>query len=434
MADDSSFRLVQLSTFAILFIGYASYNYNRKSVSFALPSLIKNGLLDKSGAGTVSSSQNAAYGISKFLGGLLSDRISAKWLFFSGLILSGGATILFSSASTLPLFAALWFLNGFAQGAGWPACAKLLKKWFSPEQFGTFWSALSASSNIAGSLCPFIAAWVITQFDWRTSLVLSAGVSLAIAFIVAVFLKDTPLEAGFDCDFTVKASSNKKKDDGDNDDSTQMTWKDLVTSPFLWLVAVAYFIVFAAKTSVTEWGQMFLIEDLGHSPFVGSSFISAIETGGFFGGIAAGYVTDWLMKRSGKRSGNPRMFAAIWFMAGVAAHLFFMTNFISQSSSQVVLSCIGFGLGACLFACIAIFGIVASESYPAHLSGTAHAIVALAANVGAILSGLPCSYIAEVYNWRTIFVVMEILAVITVVMLTVFRKASPFTIKTKKSN
>jgi len=29
------------------------------------------------------------------------------------------------------------------------------------------------------------------------------------------------------------------------------------------------------------------------------------------------------------------MFAAIWFMAGVAAHLFFMTNFISQSSSQV---------------------------------------------------------------------------------------------------
>ena len=112
-----------------------------------------------------------------------------------GLILSGTATILFSTSSTLPLFAALWFMNGFSQGAGWPACAKLLKKvslnwttytviiiidffklsfqWFSPEQFGTFWSALSASSNISGSLCPFIAAWVITQYDWRASLALS---------------------------------------------------------------------------------------------------------------------------------------------------------------------------------------------------------------------------------------------------------------------
>ena len=36
--------------------------------------------------------------------------------------------MLFSAGSTLPVFAALWFLNGFAQGAGWPACAKLLKK------------------------------------------------------------------------------------------------------------------------------------------------------------------------------------------------------------------------------------------------------------------------------------------------------------------
>jgi OPA family glycerol-6-phosphate transporter-like MFS transporter 4 len=101
--------------------------------------------------GTISSSQNTAYAISKFLGGVLSDRISAKWLFFSGkhifklpflhrlylfcvytcftgLVLSGGATILFSTTSSLTLFAALWFLNGFAQGAGWPACAKLLKK------------------------------------------------------------------------------------------------------------------------------------------------------------------------------------------------------------------------------------------------------------------------------------------------------------------
>jgi fructose-specific phosphotransferase system IIC component len=30
---------------------------------------------------------------------------------------------------------------------------------------------------------------------------------------------------------------------------------------------------------------------------LGSGFISAVETGGFFGGIDAGYVTDWLKKK-----------------------------------------------------------------------------------------------------------------------------------------
>ncbi len=43
----------QLTTFAVLFAGYASYTYNRKSVSFALPNLMKNGLLDKSAAGII---------------------------------------------------------------------------------------------------------------------------------------------------------------------------------------------------------------------------------------------------------------------------------------------------------------------------------------------------------------------------------------------
>ena len=47
----SGFWRKQLTTFAVLFAGYASYTYNRKSVSFALPNLMKNGLLDKSAAG-----------------------------------------------------------------------------------------------------------------------------------------------------------------------------------------------------------------------------------------------------------------------------------------------------------------------------------------------------------------------------------------------
>ncbi len=73
------------------------------------------------------------------------------------------------------------------------------------------------------------------------------------------------MDAGFKQDFTQDAA--KKKNDGQS--TNNLTWRDLVRSPFLWLVSVAYLIVFAAKTSVTEWGQMFLIEDLGHSAFTG---------------------------------------------------------------------------------------------------------------------------------------------------------------------
>lgn len=78
--------------------------------------------------GLITSSQSAAYAISKFVSGVLSDQMSARWLFSSGLLLVGLVNIVFSWSSTVPVFAALWFLNGLAQGLGWPPCGKVLRK------------------------------------------------------------------------------------------------------------------------------------------------------------------------------------------------------------------------------------------------------------------------------------------------------------------
>lgn len=79
-------------------------------------------------AGLITSSQSAAYAISKFVSGVLSDQMSARWLFSSGLLLVGLVNVVFSWSSTVPVFAALWFLNGLAQGLGWPPCGKILRK------------------------------------------------------------------------------------------------------------------------------------------------------------------------------------------------------------------------------------------------------------------------------------------------------------------
>ena len=79
-------------------------------------------------AGLITSSQSAAYAISKFVSGVLSDQMSARWLFSSGLLLVGLVNVVFSWSSTVPVFAALWFLNGLAQGLGWPPCGKVLRK------------------------------------------------------------------------------------------------------------------------------------------------------------------------------------------------------------------------------------------------------------------------------------------------------------------
>lgn len=143
-------------------------------------------------SGLIASSQNIAYAISKFIGGVLSDRLSSRLLFTSGLLLSGLATLLFANSDSVLLYTILWFVNGLAQGFGWPACAKILRQWFSPTQFGFFWSLLSASANISGGLSPFVTAYVVIYYGWRTSLLIAGTTSLVAACVALVTVVNCP--------------------------------------------------------------------------------------------------------------------------------------------------------------------------------------------------------------------------------------------------
>ncbi|KAM7286405.1 putative glucose-6-phosphate translocase [Ixodes scapularis] len=83
----------------------------------------------------------------------------------------------------------------------------------------------------------------------------------------------------------------------------------------------------------------------------------------------------------------------------------------------LAISCLGLFLGACLYGPIAIFGVAATESAPAHLSGTSHAVAALAASVGAVISGLPFSLLAQNRSWGDVFLLLEVACAATAAIL-----------------
>ncbi|GBO33009.1 hypothetical protein AVEN_135575-1 [Araneus ventricosus] len=56
-------------------------------------------------------------------------------------------------------------------------------QWFSPTQFGTWWSVLSASANISGGLSPFFTAFLILNYGWRFSLLLAGNAATQCIFV-----------------------------------------------------------------------------------------------------------------------------------------------------------------------------------------------------------------------------------------------------------
>ncbi|XP_072342656.1 glucose-6-phosphate exchanger SLC37A4-like isoform X2 [Scyliorhinus torazame] len=407
----ASYGHYRVTIFAAMFVGYTMYYFNRKTFSFVMPSIMEEVTLEKDDLGLITSSQSLAYAISKFISGVLSDQISARLLFCSGLFLVGVINIIFSWSSTVTAFVVLWFFNGLAQGFGWPPCGKILRKWFEPSQFGTWWAVLSTSMNLAGSLGPLIATTMALSYSWRVTLSLSGSIAVGMAFICLIFIVNEPMDVGLP-----NVEPGPKKGSKEGSVGNESTVKELLLTPYLWVLNIGYLVVFGVKTCCTDWGQLFLIQEKGQSALLGSSFMSALEVGGLLGSVAAGCLSDRAVARKGLRShGNPRHGLLLSMMAGMAISMYLFRVTVTAESTKLWILSLGAIFGFCSYGPIALFGVIANESAPSNLSGTSHAIVALMANVGGFLAGFPFSSIAKVYSWDVAFRIAEVTCAVTTV-------------------
>ncbi|XP_032446343.1 glucose-6-phosphate exchanger SLC37A4a [Xiphophorus hellerii] len=406
----ASYGYYRTTIFLAMFVGYTLYYFNRKTFSFVMPSVMQEIKLDKDDLGMITSSQSLAYAISKFISGVLSDQISARWLFSIGLFVVGSINVVFSWSSTVAVFSVLWFLNGLGQGLGWPPCGRVLRKWFEPSQFGTWWAVLSCSMNLAGSLGPIIATVLAQTYSWRTILSFSGMICLTVSFVCLLVIKNEPKDVGLP---NIEATTKKGKGGTSVDD---LTLSEFLLSPYLWLLSVSYLVVFGVKTAYTDWGQLFLIQDKGQSTLMGSSYMSALEVGGLLGSLAAGYISDKAVAKQGLRIyGNPRHFILICMMAGMSVSMYLFRVTVTADSSKVWILSLGSAFGFSSYGPIALFGILANETAPPNYCGTSHAIVGLMANIGGFLAGLPFSTVAKYHGWEMAFWVAEMICLVTAV-------------------
>ncbi|NXQ49106.1 G6PT1 protein, partial [Catharus fuscescens] len=397
--------------FAAMFVGYTLYYFNRKTFSFVMPAVMAEVPLGKDELGLITSSQSAAYAISKFVSGVLSDQMSARWLFSSGLLMVGLVNVVFSWSSTVMAFAGLWFLNGLAQGLGWPPCGKILRKWFEPSQFGTWWAILSTSMNLAGGLGPIVAALVSMNYDWRKTLSFSGFTCVAVSFICLVLIKNEPSDVGLP---NIEQGAKKGKKGSSSDNSTLT---ELLLSPYLWVLSTGYLVVFGVKTCCTDWGQLFLIQERGQSMLVGSSYMSALEIGGLVGSIAAGYLSDRAVAKVGLSSyGNPRHALLLSMMAGMCVSMFLFRITVTGDSPKNMRFLLAFflPLSVSSFPEEITVSLVKETFFCNNLTNTEVQIVGVFVSclffltVGGFLAGLPFSTIAKHYSWATAFWVAEV--------------------------
>ncbi|CAH3019298.1 unnamed protein product [Porites evermanni] len=403
----SLYERIRWSIYICLFLGYSSYYFCRKSYTFVVPALISELNIKKNELGVITSGFAAMYGIGKFSGGLLSDSLSPRTIFTTGMLLTGIINIVIGFTGNVWLLTFLWSVNGLAQGCGWPPCAKLLREWFAPYQFATLWSLLTAGCNLATSMSPILTTFLTTNYGWSAGFTVP-GISTAILSLLVYFvIFDSPSEAGLD-EFN-QSSSETSRNKNNSVRNKRKLLIALMQSPFLWVLSFGYLMTLFVKTGVGEWTQLFLIQTIGKSRYESSIAMSFLEIGGLCGSLTSGYVTDKLVQKYGtSTSSSPRIPPMILFALVQLACIYLLHTGVTSTSSLWLISALVFGIGFSLYTAINLYGVLAIENGPPGLTGTTHAIVALAANVGATLAGIPLTTISKSYDWGGVFVALEL--------------------------
>ena len=169
-----SFKYWQYRTIAATMIGYALFYFVRKNFSFAIPGLAAEYGISNTSFGLIMTIIGLIYGLSRFLNGLLADRVNGRWHMAIGLLLCTLASFAFGFSPTIlgvelgvaphslvVLFGVLMVLNNIFQGSGFPPCARLLTHWIPPHELATKMSVWNTSHSIGASLLAILCGYVM---------------------------------------------------------------------------------------------------------------------------------------------------------------------------------------------------------------------------------------------------------------------------------
>eukprot|EP00640_Fibrocapsa_japonica_P003997 CAMPEP_0113940464 /NCGR_PEP_ID=MMETSP1339-20121228/6587_1 /TAXON_ID=94617 /ORGANISM="Fibrocapsa japonica" /LENGTH=225 /DNA_ID=CAMNT_0000944305 /DNA_START=340 /DNA_END=1013 /DNA_ORIENTATION=- /assembly_acc=CAM_ASM_000762 len=151
--------------------------------------------LSKIDLGSIASCFTLFYGISKFLGGILSDFLPNHILFSSGLALAGLANVAFGlgvGGRCLWWQRLVWGVNGGVQGAGWPALSAIVLQRFPRTSRGKVFAVLTASGNLGLSLSPLLMVKAMDLFDQWEAAFYSVGVIALVTSVLAFLVLAPP--------------------------------------------------------------------------------------------------------------------------------------------------------------------------------------------------------------------------------------------------
>jgi OPA family glycerol-3-phosphate transporter-like MFS transporter/OPA family sugar phosphate sensor protein UhpC-like MFS transporter len=342
---DQRYRYWRWRILSASLVGYAIYYFVRTNISVALPEMQKDLGYTKAQLGIILTVGGVVYGISKFANGFLGDRSNPRYFMAIGLLLCAAMNVLFGLSSALVFLAAFWLMNNWAQGMGFPPCARNMGYWFSPKERGTTFGIWHTGHTAGAALVAVLTGYIIKLTgDWRLCFFVPAGIAVAGAGMLLLRLRDTPGSLGLPPVELWKGEETPRQlaaelhqappaepapgeparvldyQPPQEESYFQLVLRNIFLNPFMWIISVANLLVYTLRYATLHWGPTYLQEMKQISPLTSSWLHSGNEIAGLVSALLAGVAADRLFRG---RAGRVCVIAMA--AMAVAVYLFWIT-------------------------------------------------------------------------------------------------------------
>lgn len=382
---------------ALLFLGWSLGNLDRYIMNYAVVSITGDLNLGASSTGIILSAFFLGYAIMQIPGGWLADKFGAKKILLFSVIMWSIFTGLTALAWSLVAMITIRFLFGIGEGGFQPSSSKIIATIYPKEERGRAMSIMLSSGGIVSLFVPLLAAYLLGTIGWRTMFVVIGAIGAIIAFLYWKYIKLPQDEA------VENSNSNENT-------STKVNFKELLKTPLMWNLIIAYFCIYAVNWGLVSWIPTYLQKNRGLDLMsIGwAQTIPAITT--IIGVYGSGYIIDKLPRGMDKILGS--------ISCGVIGILLYL-----MFTAKSVTMFIGYQTVVTLFLAfvITMLPAIVLKKLPSSITGSAMGIANTGGQLAGFVTPMAIGFMVDAFNgsfdaafWMLIgFAVICIIALLT---------------------
>lgn len=398
-----------------VWITYAGFYLARVNMSIALPGIMREYGISKTGMGSVLTALFAFYAVGQFINGQLGDKFGPRKLITVGIFGSVLLNIMFGfTHGVLITMIVIWGLNGYFQSMGWGPSVKAVANWFPRNERGKAGGILGSSYQIGNAASWALAGYVIGYWGWRWGFWVPSIIFALVGLNWLIRARNAPEEVELP-PIEQENNGNTTSVEKDHHLGFRYTLKQTLLSPKVWIVGFGLLFLNIVRYGFLSWAPTYMFEVQKASISTAAFKAIAFPLAGSLGAFFAGWLSD-------RYFGSRRAPISTIMLVLLAAFIGLYPQTHNWILSLIFLMLIGF---LAYGPHVMMVGIMPMDLGTRKASSSVTGFIDALGYVGASITGAGTGWLLDNFSWYAAFYFWLIAAIIAAGLMAVLWNYKP---------